>query len=330
MTTPGQIAALPTPSLTPVQDLIAVDDQVREFVQTTAGSAATERLRLIQLERSVNHPGGLGVRYDVTATLTAQEAYRTRRGNCLSLSFLFAAMARSIGIEARFQEVEIEPYWTHENGVVFSQRHVNVIGDLRREHYVLDYYQAQPGEKLRPMRTLSDDEAFARFYNNIGAESLADGDLALAWANFQQAIELAPRVSFFWSNIAVLLNRTGDATRAEAALRYALWLDSDNTAALSNLVKLLERTERTDSADRYRKRIAAAYRRNPFYWFSEAERHAAAGRYPEALTQIERAIKLKPDEPVFYRLGMRISADAGATERRETYALRARRRGLTL
>ena len=45
-------------------------------------------------------------------TRTASETFRARRGNCLSFSNMFVAMARDVGLDVQFQEVEIPPDWT--------------------------------------------------------------------------------------------------------------------------------------------------------------------------------------------------------------------------
>lgn len=327
---PAALADALLPDLVPVDELMALNPELEAFIVRTVAYASTDRQRLINLEQTVSHPGGLGIAYDPQATLRVSEAFRTKRGNCLALSLLFVAMARSIDIDARFQEVEVEPYWRQQNGVVFSQRHINVVGDLRRERYVLDFYQAQPGQKLRPMRLMTDKEAFGQFYNNKAAEALAARDERRAFANFQRALNLAPEISWIWSNAAVLYRRLGEEDQAEKFLRHALYLDPSNTAAMATLGAILETRGASAEAARLKRKARSARERNPFYWFSEAEKLRAAGKADGALDALDKAIRRAPAEAVFYRLAIEVAVEARLSKRESEIRVLAQRRGIEL
>ena len=56
-------------------------------------------------------PDNLDVKYDPSYTGPAQEAFETRKVNCLSYTHLFVGMARELGVEAYFLSVrELERY----------------------------------------------------------------------------------------------------------------------------------------------------------------------------------------------------------------------------
>lgn len=286
----------------PAADVFALTPAMEAFLTELVAERDLKRERLLKLERAVHASDALGIEYDPAATLTVAETFSNRRGNCLSLSLMFAAMVRQLGIDARFQEVSVDPYWDQRDGVVFSARHINVIGRLPRGHYVLDFYRASRGEKPRPMRPLSDDEAIAQYYNNLGAQALAQDELARAFLHFRAAIELAPEVSYFWSNVAVLYQRSGQLEDAERMYRYAIYTDDDNVSAYANLARLLKQSGRDAEAETYLAEIDRAQRLNPFYHFAEAENLMTAGEFDRALKSIDKAIKLKPDELVFYKI----------------------------
>jgi hypothetical protein len=97
------------------------------------------------------HPELLGTDYDARRTGTAEEALRSRAGNCLFLSILFVAMARELGVDARFQQLEVMPEWDMEGDVLFAARHVNVYGRLHgRSEYVTDFYPYPDEPHPRP------------------------------------------------------------------------------------------------------------------------------------------------------------------------------------
>ncbi len=327
---PAALADVALPAPIPVAQLMVMSPALEAFVERTVANAGTDRQRVINLERTVNHPGGLAIAYDPGATLSVNETFRQQRGNCLSLSLMFAAMVRSLGIDARFQEVEIEPYWREQNGVVFSQRHINVVGDLRRERYILDFYEAQPGQKLRPMRVMADQEAFAHYYNNRAALALAKGDSAQAFSQFRRALELGPNVSWIWSNFAVLYKRLNEPAPAIQMLRYALQLDPGNTAAMATLAVLLRDRGEHAEAERLSKKAQSAREKNPYYWFSVAEKLAATEHIEQALAALDKAIKRGPREPVFYQLALQLAKSRGFAAHAERLEKQARRRGVKL
>ncbi len=319
-------SAVATKATLSSDEVFGISSEMRNFVHALVGPRDLKRERLKKLERVVHQRDALGIEYDANATLTVRETFRQKRGNCLSLSLMFAALAREIGIEAEFQEVSVEPFWDQRDGAVFSTRHINVVGRLPRGHYVLDFYMARESRTPRPMRKLSDAEAIAQYYNNIGANALADGDYGLAYSHFVAAIDLAPEVSYFWSNLGVLLNRNGQAGAAEELLDYAVALDSSNVSAYSNLAGIYQNSGREQLASKVLANIRLRQQRNPFFHFAEAEKKLQEGQTQLAMKSIDRAIKLKPDELVFYKYAHSMANSLDDRARAKAYVRAAMRR----
>ncbi|MEO0997322.1 MAG: tetratricopeptide repeat protein [Pseudomonadota bacterium] len=307
------------PPLPGERELLQLTPAMYRFLEENVANSTRDRERLMSLERSVHHPALLGIRYDPAATLSVADTFREQRGNCLSLSMLFVAMAREIGIDARFQEVEVEPYWDHRDGVVFATRHVNVVGRLNRHRYELDFYRPIRGEGTRVLRALSDREALAHFHNNRGAEALTAGDIADGYRWLTRAVELAPEISFIWSNLGALYQRNRQYDSAEASLRYAVALNRGNTSALNNLTRLLNDTGRFDEAEVLARRVDRLQRGNPYYYFAKAGRALDSGEPGAALAAIRRAIRLKPEEPAFYDLAAMAAVAADRPDLGERY-----------
>lgn len=308
------LSAAPAPR--PAEEILSVTEPMRDFVSRNVSRHVDVERRIRQLTRAVLHPGTLGVAYHDRMTRTASETFETANGNCLSLSMLFVALAREAGIEARFYEVNMVPEWTLAGDVVFATRHVNVGGRISgATTYVMDFSPYVARREVGRSR-LRDEAAIAQYYNNIGANYLADGRLIAAYRQFSAGIELAPEVSFLWSNLAVVYSRNNQPDAAEWALRRAVAIDGRNTSAMSNLARVLRARGATEEAAALTRRIAGVQRNNPYYQFALGERHLAAEDYDTALARLQRAIELEPGEPLFYRK----AAEAATALQREGLA----------
>ncbi len=295
----SQVAAVQPPPA--AEEILDLTPEMLGYLQTHIDDSRFRTHKVRSLSRLLLHPGLLGIDYDARRTGTAAETFRSRTGNCLSLSILFVAMARELGLDARFQQVEVVPQWDMEGDVLFAARHVNVYGHLRGwGDYVMDFYPF-PEEPRGRRRMLTDGEAIGQFYNNLGAVRLAAGDYAGAWVYFRAAIREAPRWSDTWSNLGLLYQRAGDARSAEEMLRHALALESDNTSAINNLAVLLHRQGRDEEAGKWLDEIQRVRESNPYYYYALARQAEEAGDYGRALSHIEHAMRMKGEESLFRR-----------------------------
>ncbi len=309
----ARVAAVEPPPTT--EEILSLTPEMLSYLHTHMDDSRFRPHRVRSLSRLLLHPGLLGIDYDARRTGSAEETFRSRSGNCLSVSILFVAMARELGLDARFQQVEVMPQWDMEGDVLFAARHVNVYGRLHgRSEYVMDFYP-YPDEPRGRRTMLSDAQAIGQFYNNLGARRLASDDYAGAWVYFRAAIRNAPRWSDAWSNLGLLYQRVGDDGSAEELLRYAIALAPDNTSAINNLAVLLHRLGRSAEAQHWLDEIRRVRESNPYYHFSLAREAEAEGEYGRALEHLERALRMKRDEALFRRkaaeLAGLIEADAG-------------------
>lgn len=292
-------------------ELLRLTPQMRAFVDAHVTERRDKDRRVRQLTRAVLHPGSLGIDYEDSYTGTAAEVFARGRGNCLSLSLLFVAMARYADIDAKFYEVDVVPNWTRGDDIVFATRHVNVGGRVAADaEFVLDFSPYVTRAQIH-RRKLADREAQALYYNNLGAGFLAEGDLASAWLHFSHGLQLAPSVSFLWSNLAVVYSRNGQKQAARLALESSIHLDSDNTSALTNLALAHEADGEHERAAALRARIELVQQDNPYFQFAVAEKLLAEGDPGAALERLHAAIRMRTDEPLFFRQAAIAAAAAG-------------------
>ena len=106
---------------------LRVTDEMQLFLRQNVDETATDYQRALQLVEAIFRKDKLGFTYDRTRSKTAVETFRDASGNCLSFTNLFISLARGIGLDARFQEVDIPPAWNRHGKIVVSSRHVNVV-----------------------------------------------------------------------------------------------------------------------------------------------------------------------------------------------------------
>ena len=112
-------------------DVLTLSAEMRAYVDEHVTAGAEKNVRLQQLTAVVTNYDRFRLDYDET-TRTAAAAFRDRRGNCLSFSAMFVAMARHAGLDAHFQEVDTPPDWSLRADTLVLNRHVNVLVDKGR------------------------------------------------------------------------------------------------------------------------------------------------------------------------------------------------------
>ncbi len=282
--------------------VLAVSPKMQAFLEAHVDRGASSTARLRQLARAIISEGSFGLEYD-DKTRTAAETFEARRGNCLSFSTMFVAMARYLDLAASFQEVDIPPDWVLGEDVFVLNRHVNVLVDLGREgDHVVDFNMAEFRSSY-DMRAISDARALAHYYNNVGVQHLQEGDAAAALACFREALLRHDRAfSPAWTNLGTLYSRNGFFFFAESAYLEALKADRLDFVAMSNLAALYERLGDARKADEYRKRVLHHRRRNPYYRYQRAHEAFVAGDYDAAIAHLEYAIRVRKQEDRFYLL----------------------------
>lgn len=295
------------PSEEDPRSILAVDEAMDAFVTQHVGTPTADGTKLRRLIAGMKRSGLLNLAYDSDATQTAAEVFHSRRGNCLSSTNLFVALARRAGLDVAFQRVEIPPVWLAESGFVILDEHVNAVvfdGSVRgsaRRDYVVDFNDTQARSQFEQVR-VADSYAFALFFNNLAVEKMMAGDSASAIAHLSRAIELAPSIPGPWVNLGALYSKNERYEHAIGAYRAALRVDASSKPALSNLANLHEFLGHTALAQEYRRQVVYYQNRNPYYHFAMARNALHRGDYAESLAAIERAIRLREKDHQFHFL----------------------------
>lgn len=189
--------------------------------------------------------GELLLEYDAVRTRSAGEAFDARRGNCLSLVLMTAALARELGLAVRFQEVLSTPVVERDGEFTFVIGHINLAlgprlgqgGVLHDAWLVVDFL---PGQDLQRQtwRAIDERRVRAMFMNNRAAEELAQGRTHTAYAWLRGAQAQDPKFAPLYNTLGVLYRRHGALPQAERALQAALALDPQDAHVADNLAVL--------------------------------------------------------------------------------------------
>jgi Flp pilus assembly protein TadD len=254
---------------------------------------------------AVINSGTYNLEYD-EVTRTASETFRQQRGNCLSFSNMFVALARHVGLDVQYQEVDIPPDWTLREDVFVLNRHVNVLVDLGPSGQQVVDFNVDDFKTTYDRRAIKDSRALAHHHNNLGVEAMQAGRTAEAVAYFRKAIvDNDRRFSPAWTNLGSLYLREGHPELAEAAFLHALDTDSNDYVAMSNLVRFYDASGDQELAEEYRRRVKAHRMRNPYYRYRLAREAFYAKDFKSAISHLRYAIRRKSQEDQFmFLLGL--------------------------
>jgi tetratricopeptide (TPR) repeat protein len=285
----------------PDTDILALDPQMLVFLDRFVDARQSDYSKLRQLLYAIMDEGTFDLEYN-SQTHTAAETFHLRRGNCLSFTNMFVAMARQVGIDARFQEVDIPPDWTVQGGAFVLNRHVNVLVELgfSGKHVVdfnIDDFRASYDR-----RQVHDWRAVAHYYNNIGVDRMLAGETVEALLYFRKAIEKDHRFSPPWGNLGTLYRRNGRLDYAERAYLQALDANSGDFVAMSNLAALYGQQGDAERAAGYRQRVEAHRMHNPYYRYHLAREAFVAEDYDTSIGHLKYSVRKKKNEDTFYFL----------------------------
>jgi len=282
-------------------DILEFSPEMATFVAGYMEEHHGDGARLQRLLYAVMGEDNFELIYDET-TRTAPETFHDRRGNCLSFTNMFVAMARQAGLDAYYQEVEIPPLWSLSGESFLLSKHINVHIKMQSGMVRVVDFNIHDFSTSDDTRVISDNRARAHYFNNIGAEHMLGGDTLLAFSNFRQGILEDDTFSPTWINLGNLYRREGYPEYAAAAYLSGLEVDEDSLVAMSNLANLYQEEGNTELAAHYKGLVRAHRNRNPFYRYQLANEAFVNGDYETAIQNIRQAIRLRDNEPRFYSL----------------------------
>lgn len=281
--------------------VFGLDAGMRQSLLEQARGDPSVQGRLDTLIAALYGPAGIRLSYTSGHTTGAAQTWQSQSGDCLSLTILAYAAAKSMGLSAHMQEVRVPLLVDRRDGVDYVNGHVNlyvrndfeIVIDGRAMlpgGFVIDF-EPQPGTRARG-RWLGEGAILARYYNNRATEYLARDDRPNAYAYFRAALAMQPDYAPPYVNLAQLYQRQGLGGDAEQLLLHAIALDPASYAALRNVQQLLASQGRHIEAGHYAERLAQRQSEDPYYWLGQGLDALQSGRNAAAIAALEKAASL--------------------------------------
>jgi Flp pilus assembly protein TadD len=306
-----EITADEAKPFTITDDPIALSDEMRRFVDRYIAPINDKSARITALNNALFNQALIGIEYDHGATTTAIGAYNSGRANCVGFANVFVAMGRYAGLDTRYQQVRIKPNWERGDGLLYVPLHINVITKAKMGSSFVADIDKQRYVRASSKIIIKDSEAHAQYFNNLAMDALALDDFTTSYSYMVKGIELAPNLEFLWSNLGYLFRRNNQFEAAESSYLTALALDSSSRNAMKNLAVLYQSHDRDIEAEPLLGKVEKLNKNNPYGYANKAFEFAVKADWDNAMKNINKALKLRPEEIEFHLAKMKYLFEAG-------------------
>lgn len=320
------------------KEIFELGEEAKAFAKSAVIGIFKPEEQIKALVQHVFSRSDLNLLYRADANTVANQTFRNKAANCLSMSIMTFALAKELGFGVRFQDIEIPEYWTIREGQSLLNRHINlqIIPKQKNQmhfHFITRGFEvdfdAQATRQHFPKTLLQRRQVVAMFQNNKGADALLRKDYVKAYAYFRAAILLAPDLSSALANLGYLYRLTGHFESSELAYLQAIEKDKDNLSAWRNLSHLYRYMGQDQKAIEIVNRVARQRSVNPFYHINMGDKAFEKQHWQIALNHYQKALNLnKSHHEVFFGLG-KTYFELGNIQRSNYYLKLARKKSRT-
>jgi tetratricopeptide (TPR) repeat protein len=284
-----------------LQNPLILTNDVRNRVHELVGYDGSEKARLMKLVRFVSDspPDGLAFRYQTQQSLTAEQAYFARQGDCMSYANLFVALARLLDAEVRFVRITQLPVTWEAGGRFFESSHMAVAHGRETawdRSLLVDFGNVHSAPwRFALYDDVSDEEAFVLFQNNVAVEKMLAGDVNAAERMLRFLRDHAPAVPEVHNNLALVLLQTGRAPEALTVLQEAVEKFPNFRPLYSNAVQAARRVGNEQLALALESKGKELLEDEPSWNFNEGMRSYQDRAYSAAAMRFEKALTADPD-----------------------------------
>lgn len=286
-----------------LSSLLHVTDDMRRFAQRAVAGRREMAIKVESLAAALIGKNGLHVQYDAQATLTAEQAFEQRRANCLSYTMLYVALAREVGIPARFNEVDIPPIWDlGDEHTSLLYRHINARVDADLLYSSIVDVAGDEYDPAYSQHVITDEEAKAQYYNNRAVELRLRGLLTDSLRYEVRALQLAPDAAYLWDNLANYYLLQGNGKAAQVAITQSLKLDGSSMLSYNTAAQVYETLGEHRLARYFHERAQYYLEQNPYHHYQLAVAALRAHNPQLAYDETSRAVLLYPKDSRFFFL----------------------------
>jgi len=309
------LALLLSATLVAAEDPFEAPSELTDFASRQTLAALNSRAKLHCLVKAFFAPvaeGGLGITYDNSYTRTVREGYRDRKANCFTLTAMYIACCRSIGVDAQYAESLRIRHWSRVGSTIRYEHHFvammghGAFGDAR----VADFLPVVT-RGVHNLLPVNNQRALAIFHSNRAAELVGSGRLEEALEAASTSVEADPAHGGGWNVLGVAQRELGLEKEAEASFRKAMALDTRDGIPCGNLELLLRAQGREQEAQACRDSALEIRKKDPYFNAFLAQEAFEANQWEEAESRLDKALNILPHEPEFFLLQARIHLAQG-------------------
>ncbi|MEP7124770.1 MAG: tetratricopeptide repeat protein [Byssovorax sp.] len=280
-----------------LEDPIEIDGAMIKEIDDAVGHHGTQEYRLRYLHRYLNDAGYVNFQYLPERSLTARQAFRERKGDCIAYTNLFLALARQIGIPAYFVHVSQVKNYYERAGWLFTSSHVAVGAGHGPTAVIIDFSHEISDWWLSVYETIDDGAALALFYNNVAVQQMVSGQRTEAERLFRFLLAREPGVPELYNNLGVLLNRDSRPTEALAFLQAGMSRFPTYEPFFTNALTSARGAGRPDLVRDLEKKGKTVEQSDPFFLFAKGLSFFQDAHFDLAASELSRAHEAKPDSP---------------------------------
>lgn len=288
-------------SIETAKDIFELNDEAKAFARSAVRGVSKPEEKIEALVHHVFSRSDLNLLYRADANTVANKTFQNRAANCLSMSIMTFALAKELGFDVRFQDIQVPEYWTIREGQSLLNRHINLQIIPRQKNrihfhfktkgYEVDF-DAQATRQHFPKTLLKRSQVVAMFHNNNGADALLQKEYVRAYAYFRRAVKLDPKLSSALANLGYLYRLTGHYEYSENAYMQAITKDKNNLSAWRNLSHLYRYMGQDQKADDIVTRVLRKRASNPFFHINQGDKAFEKQQWQTALRHYQRALRL--------------------------------------
>jgi hypothetical protein len=277
---------------------LRLSPQTEAFMREKVGYEGNEKSRLMKLVRFISDADGLSFQYQTQRSLTAERAFASRRGDCMSYSNLLVALARTLDVPLRYVRITQLPVNWEVGGRFFESSHMAVAVGADSswdQAAVVDFGSVHTSAwRFALYENVTDEEAFVLFQNNVAVQRLLAGDVAGAERILRFFERRAPDVPEVPNNLSLVLLQTGREREAMDMLLAAVKRFPSFRPIYSNAVSAARRMGDEALATSLEVRGRELLEDAPAWNFNEGMRSYKAHAYSAAALRFEKALSVDP------------------------------------
>jgi tetratricopeptide (TPR) repeat protein len=278
-----------------------IDEEIQQLAEDVTNGLTSDREKVRVIVEAIIGLTQFSISYDSLSNKTATEVFREGRGNCLAYSNLFVGMARHVGLEAVYIDVESIERQTKEAEIIVNNGHVTAGIDQGSDVMVIDFTKTPEREYLG-FRVIDDLEAIANYYNNQGflygffteTGGLDFDPLEKEMEMYRLSLEVLPTFQRARNNLGVGLRRRGQVDQAIEQYKVAIAEDPSFADAHANLAAAYYSQGRIEDALGELRIAADESGSNGYFHHSLGVVLYQLARYDDAVRAFRRGLSKEP------------------------------------